>query len=249
MHADRVDGPGRLAGTRALVTGGASGIGLAVAQRFVEEGAEVIVGDLEGGDVALDVRSRESTENAVRESVERMGGLTTVVCNAGRPVLGTVDEVDLDEWNDGLATNLTGVYLTAKVAWPHLAENGGAILSTASILGVMATGGQAVYCAAKAGVVMLTKCLAIDGAPHGIRANCVCPGMVQTPMLEGILEQQLDPTAARATATAFAPMGRLGQPGDIADAFVYLASEEASFVTGIALTVDGGLGAGKEFNL
>ncbi len=249
MHAHRVDGLGRLAGTRALVTGGASGIGLAVAQRFVEEGAEVIVGDLEGGDVALDVRSRESTENAVREAVERMGGLTTVVCNAGRPVLGTLDEVDLDEWNDGLATNLTGVYLTVKAAWPHLAENGGAILSTASILGVMATGGQAVYCAAKAGVVMLTKCLAIDGAPHGIRANCVCPGMVRTPMLEGILEQQPDPTAARAAATAFAPMGRLGVPRDIADAFVYLASEEASFVTGVALTVDGGLGAGKEFNL
>ena len=249
MHAHGVDGLGRLAGTRALVTGGASGIGLAVAQRFVDEGAEVIVGDLEGGDVALDVRSRESTENAVREAVERMGGLTTVVCNAGRPVLGTVDEVDLDEWNDGFATNLTGVYLTVKAAWPHLAKNGGSILSTASILGVMATGGQAVYCAAKAGVVMLTKCLAIDGAPHGIRANCVCPGMVQTPMLDGILEQQPDPTAARATATAFAPMGRLGQPRDIADAFVYLASEDASFVTGVALTVDGGLGAGKEFNL
>lgn len=249
MHAQRVDGPGRLAGQRALVTGGASGIGREVAQRFAEEGAQVVVGDLEGGDVVLDVRSHESAEGAVREAVARMGGLTTVVCNAGRPVLGTLDEVELDEWNDGLTTNLTGVYLTVKAAWPHLVENGGAILSTASILGVMATGGQAVYCAAKAGVVMLTKCLAIDGAPYGIRANCVCPGMVDTPMMRGILDQQPDPAAALATATTFAPMGRLGVPRDIADAFVYLASEEASFVTGVALTVDGGLGAGKEFNL
>lgn len=248
MHAQQV-GTGRLAGQRALVTGGASGIGQAVARRFAEEGAQVVVGDLAGGDVVLDVRSRESTEAAVQAAAERMGGLTTVVCNAGRPVLGTLDAVELDEWDDGLATNLTGVYLTVKAAWPYLVENGGAILSTASILGVMATGGQAVYCAAKAGVVMLTKCLAIDGAPHGIRANCVCPGMVQTPMLDGIFDQQPDPAATRASATTSAPAGRLGEPRDIADAFVYLASDEASFVTGVALAVDGGLGAGKELNL
>ncbi|MCY4086362.1 MAG: SDR family NAD(P)-dependent oxidoreductase [Actinomycetia bacterium] len=248
MHAQQV-GMGRLAGQRALVTGGASGIGQAVARRFAEEGAQVVVGDLAGGDVVLDVRSRESTEAAVQAAAERMGGLTTVVCNAGRPVLGTLDTVELDEWDDGLATNLTGVYLTVKAAWPYLVEYGGAILSTASILGVMATGGQAVYCAAKAGVVMLTKCLAIDGAPHGIRANCVCPGMVQTPMLDGIFNHQPDPAATRASATTFAPAGRLGEPRDIADAFVYLASDEASFVTGVALPVDGGLGAGKELNL
>ena len=97
-----------------------------------------------------------------------MGGLTTVVCNAGRPALGSIDETDLEEWNDSLTTNLTGIYLTVKATWPHLVENGGSIPATASILGVMATGGQAAYCAAKAGVVMLTKCLALDGAQHGI---------------------------------------------------------------------------------
>ena len=248
MHAQRVDGPGRLAGQRALVTGGASGIGQSVARCFAEEGAQVVVGDLAGGDVVLDVRSRESVEAGVREAVERMGGLTTVVCNAGRPVLGSLDEVDLEEWSDGLATNLTGVYLTVKAAWPHLVENGGVVLATASVLGVMATGGQAAYCAAKAGVVMLTKCLALDGARYGIRANCVCPGMVQTPMFDGIIDQQPDPAAARAAATSYTPMGRLGTPRDIADAFVYLASEEASWVTGVALSVDGGLMAGKELD-
>lgn len=248
VQAQRANGRGQLAGQRALVTGGASGIGQSVAHRFSEEGAQVVVGDLAGGDVVLDVRSPESVEAGVREAVKQMGGLTTVVCNAGRPVLGSVDEVDLDEWNDGLATNLTGVYLTVKAAWPHLVEDGGTVLATASTLGVMATGGQAAYCAAKAGVVMLTKCLALDGAQHGIRANCVCPGMVQTPMFDGILDQQPDPAGSRAAATSYTPMGRLGTPRDIADAFVYLASEEARWVTGVALTVDGGLIAGKELN-
>ena len=248
VSAERVDGAGRLAGQRALVTGGGSGIGQAVAKRFAEEGADVVVGDLVGGDVTLDVRSPESVEEGVQEAVARMGGLTTVVCNAGRPVLGTLDETSLEEWNDGIATNLTGVYLTVKAAWPHLVENGGSVLATASILGVMATGGQAAYCAAKAGVVMLTKCLALDGAPHGIRANCVCPGMVQTPMFEGIIDQQPDPAAARAAAAEYTPIGRLGTPGDIASAFVYLASEEASWVTGVALGVDGGFMAGKEID-
>ena len=245
-EAKRGAGQGRLAGQRALVTGGGSGIGQAVARRFLEEGAAVVVGDLVGGDVMLDVRSPESVALGVEAAVERMGGLTTVVCNAGRPVLGTLDKTELEEWNDSLATNLTGVYLTVKGAWPHLVESGGSILSTASILGVMATGGQAAYCAAKAGVVMLTKCLALDGAEHGIRANCVCPGMVQTPMFEGIIEQQDDPDAARTAAREYTPIGRLGTPDDIADAFVYLASDEASWVTGVALEVDGGFTAGKE---
>ncbi len=248
MSAERVNVAGRLSGQRALVTGGGSGIGQSVARRFAEEGAQVVVGDLVGGDVMLDVRSPESVENAVAEAVARMGGLTTVVCNAGRPVLGSLDETDLEEWNDGLATNLTGVYLTVKSAWPHLVEEGGSVLATASILGVMATGGQAAYCAAKAGVVMLTKCLALDGAQHGIRANCVCPGMVQTPMFEGIIDQQPDPAAARAAAVKYTPIGRLGNPADIANAFVYLASEEASWVTGVALGVDGGFMAGKEID-
>lgn len=237
---------GRLAAKRALVTGGASGIGAEIARRFAAEGAEVVVGDLEGGDVVLDVRSAVSVEAGVRAAAEQLGGLTTLVCNAGRPVLGGVHELDESDWLDGVATNLTGVYLTAKTAWPYLAESRGSVLATASTLGLMAVGRQAGYCAFKAGVVMLTKCMALDGAEVGIRANCVCPGMVETPMLESIINEQPDPDHARRAAVSYHPLGRLGQPIDIAEAFVYLASDEASWVTGVALVVDGGFTTGKD---
>jgi NAD(P)-dependent dehydrogenase (short-subunit alcohol dehydrogenase family) len=228
------------------VTGGASGIGAAIARRFREERSEVVVADLVGGDLLVDVRSRASVETGVREAARQLGGLTTVVCNAGRPVLGAVDELSEADWDDGFATNLKGVYLTVRAAWPYLVESRGCVLSTASTLGLTAVGGQAAYCAFKAGVVMLTKCLALDGAKEGVRANCVCPGMIETPMLEGIFAEQRDPGAARAAAIGYHPLGRLGRPVDIADAFVYLASDAAGWVTGVALVVDGGFITGKD---
>jgi NAD(P)-dependent dehydrogenase (short-subunit alcohol dehydrogenase family) len=235
---------GRLAGKRALVTGGASGIGAATAERFREQGADVVTGDVNGGDVELDVRSAASVESAVAEAVARLGGLDAVVCNAGRPVVGPVHDLTEADWDDGLATNLKGVYLTAKTVWPYLVETRGSITSTASVVGLWGSQGQPAYCASKAAVVMLTKCLALDGAADGVRANCVCPGFVETPMLERFLDAQPDPAAARAAATALHPLGRLGRPRDIADAFVFLASDEAEWVTGTALVVDGGLTSG-----
>ncbi len=237
-------GVSRLHGKRALVTGGASGIGAAIVARYREEGAAVVVADLDGGDVPCDVRSLASVETTVSAAVDRLGGLDTLVCNAGRPVLGAAHELDEDEWDDGLATNLRSVFLCAKAAWPHLAASRGSIVSTASVVGLLGSAGQAAYCASKAGVVMLTKCLALDGAKAGIRANCVCPGFVATPMLERFLAGQPDPAAAREAATALHPLGRLGRPRDVADAFVYLASDEAAWVTGQALVVDGGLRSG-----
>lgn len=235
---------GRLEGKRALVTGGASGIGAAIADRFREQGAGVVVGDVHGGDVQLDVRSSASVESAVGEAVDRLGGLDTVVCNAGRPVVRAVHELAEEEWDDGMATNLKGVYLTAKAAWPRLVQSRGSITSTASVVGLWGTQGQPAYCAAKAAVVMLTKCLALDGAASGVRANCICPGFVETPMLEHFLAAQPDPATARVGAVGLHPLGRLGSPRDIADAFVYLASDEARWVTGTALVVDGGLTSG-----
>lgn len=202
------------------------------------------MGDVRDGDVELDVRSAASVRAAVVEAVERFGGLDTVVCNAGRPVVGPVHELAEEEWDDGLATNLKGVYLTARAAWPHLSARRGSITSTASVVGLWGSQGQAAYCAAKAAVVMLTRCLALDGAREGVRANCVCPGFVETPMLERFLDAQPDPAAARAAAAGLHPLGRLGAPRDIADAFVYLASDEAEWVTGTALVVDGGLTSG-----
>jgi NAD(P)-dependent dehydrogenase (short-subunit alcohol dehydrogenase family) len=199
---------------------------------------------MSGGDLALDVRSGASVDRAVAESVDRLGGLDTVVCNAGRPVVGAVHELSEADWDDGMATNLKGVYLAAKAAWPHLVASRGSITSTASVVGLWGSQGQPAYCASKAAVVMLTKCLALDGAGAGVRANCVCPGFVETPMLERFLDAQPDPAAARAGATGIHPLGRLGAPRDVADAFVYLASDEAAWVTGTALVVDGGLTSG-----
>jgi NAD(P)-dependent dehydrogenase (short-subunit alcohol dehydrogenase family) len=235
---------GRLAGKRALVTGGGSGIGAAIAERFRAEGARTLTADLHGGDLECDVRVRSSVEDCIAEAVERFGGLDTLVLNAARPVVGAVHELEESDWDDGIATNLKSVYLCAKAAWPHLLESRGSIAITASVVGLWGSAGQAAYSASKAGAVMLARCLALDGAPAGIRANCVCPGFTQTPMLERFLAGQDDPDATRAFAVGLHPLGRLGEPRDVADAFVYLASDEAAWVTGAALAVDGGLTAG-----
>jgi NAD(P)-dependent dehydrogenase (short-subunit alcohol dehydrogenase family) len=250
---------GRLDGKVALVTGAASGIGLETATRFAAEGARVAVADIRGdhalsaaetlgGDalgLALDVTASSSADAAVAAVVDHFGGIDVVVNNAGVTIVGAVHELDEDDWDRELATNLKGIYLVSRAAWPHLvAGGGGVILQTASIAGIWAIPADAAYCASKAGAIMLTKCMALDGAKAGIRANCVCPGFTDTPMIEGYFADQPDPAAARSHATAIHPLGRLGRPRDLADAFVYLASDEAAWVTGTAMVVDGGLTAG-----
>jgi NAD(P)-dependent dehydrogenase (short-subunit alcohol dehydrogenase family) len=250
---------GRLAGKVCLVTGAGSGIGRAAALRFSEEGARVAVADVRGeataetvraiGEDALaltvDVTSPASIEAALEHVVSSCGGLDVVVNNAGVTIVGAAHELDEDDWDLELATNLKSVYLVSKAAWPRLVERGGgSIINTASIAGLWAIPADAAYCASKAGVVMLTKCMALDGATDGIRVNCVCPGYTETPMIEGYFADQADPDEARRFATQLHPLGRLGRPGDIADAMVYLASDEAAWVTGTALVVDGGLTSG-----
>jgi len=234
---------GRLADKRAFVTGGGSGIGAATVRRFREEGANALAGDLIGGDVEVDVRSRASVDEAMHEAVELLGGLDIVVCNAGKGIFGALHEVDEETWDDGLDTNLKGVYLTAKAAWPHLVQSRGCVLSTSSCVGVWGIEAQAAYCASKAGVIALTRCMALDGAKDGVRANCVCPGVTQTPIVERYLAEQPNPEAAREGLAKLHPIG-LGEPDDIANAFVYLASDEARWVTGHALRVDGGMTVG-----
>jgi NAD(P)-dependent dehydrogenase (short-subunit alcohol dehydrogenase family) len=249
---------GRLAGRRAVVTGAASGIGRAIAGRFVQEGARAVVLDLDGaaladlesslGDgiaahAAIDVTDGAAVTEAVGAAAEAMGGIDVVVNNAGIPMVGAVRDLTDEAWDRALDVDLKSVFLVSRAAWPHLEAGGGAIVNTASIAGVVGTPGQAAYATAKAGVVMLTKCMALDGAAAGIRVNAVCPGFVATPMLERWLAGQDDPAEARAGVEAMHPLGRLGEPRDIADAFVYLASDEARWVTGTTLTVDGGFGA------
>jgi NAD(P)-dependent dehydrogenase (short-subunit alcohol dehydrogenase family) len=250
---------GRLEGKIALVTGGGSGIGRETAVRYAAEGAQVAVADLRGdtaeataesigGDalgLGVDVTDGASVEAGMARVLERFGALDVVVNNAGVTIVGAAHELDESDWDRELAANLKSIFLVSRAAWPHLlARGGGAILVTASIAGMWAIPADAAYCASKAGAIMLTKCMALDGAKAGIRVNCVCPGFTQTPMIDGFFADQPDPDAARAFATSIHPLGRLGKPRDIADAFVYLASDEASWVTGSALVVDGGLTSG-----
>jgi NAD(P)-dependent dehydrogenase (short-subunit alcohol dehydrogenase family) len=240
----------------ALVTGAGSGIGRETAIRLSDEGARVVVADIDAGAaeataaavggtaVAVDVSSRASVEDCFRHVTASVGALDVVVNNAGVVGRGAVDDLAPEAWDRTLDTNLKGAYLVSRAAWPLLRERGGVILNTASVAGLWGIPGNAAYCVSKAGVVMLTKCMALDGAPSGIRVNCVCPGYTESDMSEQWLAAQPDPAEARRVEAARHPLGRMGRPCDVADAFVYLASDEAAWVTGAVLTVDGGLTAG-----
>ena len=252
----------RLVGKNAIVTGAASGIGRETALRFAEEGAAVVCADRDaegagavceaiaakgGAALALsvDITEERAVARLVDDALAARGRIDVLVNNAGVTILGGVAELSEASWQREIDVNLSGAYRVSKALWPHLAAaGGGAILSTASIAGVIAAPQDAAYVASKAGLIMLTRCMALDGASVGIRANCICPGFVDTPMFDGFLDQQPDPAAARTGAARRTPLGRIGTPRDIADGFVYLASDEATWITGTALVIDGGLTAG-----
>lgn len=241
-----------------LVTGAGSGMGRESAIRFAGRGAKVIAADLDQAaaervaeeigeaatPLAMDVSVAEAVADGVATMVERHGGLDVVVNNAGLVSPGSAVELEEAEWDRVMDVNLKGIYLTSKAAWPSLAERGGNIVNLASINAQLGMEGNIAYCTSKAGVVMLTKCMALDGARDGIRVNCVCPGWIETPLTDGYFDTQPDPAAARAAVAASTPLGRMGRPSDIAEAIIYLASDAAEWVTGTALLADGGILSG-----
>jgi NAD(P)-dependent dehydrogenase (short-subunit alcohol dehydrogenase family) len=205
----------------------------------------MIAGSAQVASVEVDVTDAEAVQWGLAQTEAALGSVDVVVNNAGITVVGSVEELSEEQWDRELAINLKSVYVVSQAAWPRLRERGGgAIVSTASIAGLWAIPHDAAYCASKAALIMLTKCMALDGARDGIRVNCVCPGFVQTPMIDGYFADQPNPEAARGFATGLYPLGRLGEPVDMAEAFVYLASDEARWVSGTALVVDGGLTCG-----
>lgn len=234
----------RLDGMVALVTGGASGIGSACCERLAEDGAVVASLDLEGGDHQVDVRDEGAVSAAVDAVVSAHGRLDIVVNSAGIAGGGPVHLVDARDWQKVIDVNLTGTFIVGKHALRHMVPQGsGSIVNIASIEGVQGTEGGSSYNAAKGGVVMLTKNMAIDYGRAGIRVNCICPGFIDTPLLRSVMGSD-GMAQVRDLYRDLHVLGRFGRADEIAAAAAFLASEDASFVTGHALVVDGGFTAG-----
>ena len=248
----------RLAGKAALITGGTSGIGRATAVLFAREGARVAItgrdevrgrvvlheikaAGSEGVFIRADVRSADDCRRAVDETLGAFGRIDVLFNNAGVFFPHTVPDCPEEEWDRTIDVNLKGTYLMSKFALPHMiAQRSGVIVNNSSGWGLAGGDAAAAYCASKGGVVLLTKAMAIDHGRQGIRVNCICPGDVETPMLpedakgRGLSwEEYLQGAANR-------PLGRIGKPDEIARAVLFLASEDASFMTGSSLVVDGG---------
>ena len=250
----------RLAGKRALITGGGTGIGRATAELFAREGAAVMVsgrretelaetvrrvaaGGGRAGLVAGDVSSPADAERMVRETVTALGGIDLLVNNAGIIVRNaSVTSVSLEDWERMLRIDLTGVFLVSRFALLEMlkAGQGGSIVHVSSVAGILGDPKLAPYNAAKGGVNLLTKNMALDYAPHGIRVNAVCPGRIWTPMPISRLKPEDDYQEILARWGKNIPLGRVGMPEDVARAILFLASDEAAWITGTWLVVDGG---------
>jgi len=229
----------RFDGKVALVSGAAGAIGAAVADRLGAEGAAVVRADVAPGRdvVRCDVRDPDACAAAVAVAVERHGRLDVLVNVAGIGASRLIDEVTLEEWQMVLDINLTGTFLLSQKALPALRASRGAIVNLASVAGLRATPYNAAYCASKAGVVMLTKSMAVELAAAGVRVNAVCPSSVDTPFLRNFtVPDGADPSLF---ARAASPMGRMVQPAEVAAAVAYLASDEAATVSGTTLVIDG----------
>jgi meso-butanediol dehydrogenase / (S,S)-butanediol dehydrogenase / diacetyl reductase len=241
----------------ALVTGGGTGIGAAVARRLASDGwavavtgrregpIEEVAAEIGGLAIVADTGDAADAERAVALTVDRFGGLDGLVCNAGIGGEGSLRDLDPATWDDVLRINLTGAFLMARAAIEHLAERRGSIVTISSVAGLRASSSSLAYCASKAGLAMLTQCIAVDHGPEGVRANCICPGWVRTPMADAEMQalgERLgtDREAAYEASLADVPLRRAASPEEIAATAAWLLSDEAAYVNGAVLPVDGG---------
>ena len=250
-----------LMGRRAIVTGGAMGLGRAIAGLFAAEGARVTLADIDaaagesavrdivesGGEarfVPCDVADADSVRAMVETALEAFGEIDILVNNAGIHATGSVVSTDEADWDRIIGVNLKGVYLCSKYALPHIAGRPGApVVNIASVAGLDGLRDGAADNASKGGVVLLTKNMALDFAAQGVRVNCICPGATVTPMYEQGIASSDDPEATRAKITLLRPLGRLGEADEVARVALFLASDASSYMTGSVLAVDGGVTA------
>jgi len=240
----------KLSGKIALVTGGSRGIGFATAKILSENGATVVItaknserlkkSTLEIPNsigIVADIRNKDDVKNVINKIIEKFGKLDILVNNAGIfPKIKQLHEIDEDDWNEVLDVNLTGQFRFTKEAIPHLQKTSGSIINISSDAGLKAYQGFDAYSASKAALILLTKCWALEYAKDKIRVNCICPGVVDTDMTKPFLKTQKD----REFMDSEHPIGRMGQPEEVAKAVMYFASDDSSWTTGAILAIDGG---------
>jgi NAD(P)-dependent dehydrogenase (short-subunit alcohol dehydrogenase family) len=242
----------------ALVTGGAYGIGRGIVQEFAKKGEAVVIADRDdergsalesslrkSGAQALfvhtDIRIEGQVQALITQTVEAFGRIDVLCNNAGIERYRTADEYTIDDWNAISETNLRGAFLCTKYTYPLLKESKGCVVNISSVQAFANEPKISVYAATKAGLLALTRGMALDFAADGVRVNAVCPGAIQTGMMEPFIKDQPDPVEAVKAIGRTIPLGRVGQPEDIAQAVYFLASPAASYITGATLVVDGGL--------